>query len=153
VDILYGRLKGMGLSVTPLVVNACQPTPSLGYLNRERTDFMQRGTSDCVIALALLHHLLVSGNLSLESCRDLFMSLTTDSVVLEFVPVDDPMFRKLTKFRTVDFSHVTLNACVKVFSEAFDVVDIKPLPEVGRQLLLMQKKTGITKRGKGMRNE
>jgi len=69
----------------------------------------------------------------------MFSRLTKDSLILEFVPTDDPMFRQLTKFRTVDFSHVTLAACIEVFSRDFTIEASNPLPDVGRQLLLLRK--------------
>ncbi len=140
VDILYRRMKGKGLAVTPLVVNICQPTPAIGYLNQERASFLDRGRSECVIALALLHHLLVSGNLSLAACRDMFARVTTDSLILEFVPTDDPMFLQLTKYRTTEFSGVTLESCLEVFSSCFDVASVEPLPDLKRHLLFLRKK-------------
>lgn len=140
VDILYGRLKGKSLAVTPLVVNICQPTPAIGFLNEERVGFLERGRSECVIALALLHHLLVSGNLSLAACRDLFARVTTDSLILEFVPTDDPMFLQLTKYRTTEFSGITLKNCLEVFSSCFEVTAVEPLPDLKRHLLFLRKK-------------
>jgi hypothetical protein len=140
VDILYSRMKGQAQAVTPLVVNICQPTPAIGYLNQERASFLDRGRSECVIALALLHHLLVSGNLSLAACRDLFARVTTDSLILEFVPTDDPMFLQLTKYRTTEFTGITLESCVEVFSSCFTVASVEPLPGLKRHLLFLRKK-------------
>jgi SAM-dependent methyltransferase len=140
VDVLYGRIRGKRLAATPLVVNICQPTPGIGYLNQERTSFLDRGQAECVIALALLHHLLVSGNLPLAACRDLLARLTTDSLVLEFVPTDDPMFQQLTKYRTTEFDDVTLNACLEIFSHCFEIESVQPVPDLKRHLLFLRKR-------------
>ena len=55
------------LPITPLVVDLSNPRPAIGYHNRERETFRRRVRGDCVLALALLHHLLVAANLPLAA--------------------------------------------------------------------------------------
>jgi hypothetical protein len=88
-----------------------------------------------VFALALLHHLLISGNLSLEASRDLLHALTRDLLVLEFVPTDDPMFRRMLQFRRDLYSGIDLAACKQVFAERFQLLDEQPIPGSPRTLL------------------
>ena len=99
VEILYRRLRAEPAAITPMVLDIMSPSPGVGFLNRERPAFLERLDVDCVLALALLHHLLISGNLSLAAARDLLHTLTRDLLVLEFVPTDDPMFRRMLQFR------------------------------------------------------
>lgn len=140
VDILYQRVRGKETAITPMVANVCQPSPGLGFRNEERSRLADRVKSDCVIALALLHHLLVSGNLSLRAACDLLSDFTHDALVLEFVPVDDPMFQKLTKFRTTEFNDVTLESCLSAFSKDFTVESVEQVPGLDRHLLFLRKR-------------
>ena len=100
---------------------------------------LERARADCVLALALLHHLLVSANLSLTSVRDLLHALTRRDLVLEFVPPDDDMFQRLLKYRVDLFAHVTLDLCRAVFQERFDVYREAPIPGSKRTLLFLRK--------------
>src|SRR5205085_1033337 len=67
VEILYRRLKQKPARITPMVGQVANPSPGIGYMNTERSPFLERAKSDCVMALALIHHLLVSANLSLAA--------------------------------------------------------------------------------------
>jgi SAM-dependent methyltransferase len=141
VEILYRRLREKPAAITPMVVDLGNPSPAIGYRNRERANFFDRVDADAVLALAVLHHLLVSGNLTLEAVRDLFYDLTSDYLVLEFVPTDDVMFKRLLKFRTDDaHRHLTLDLCSSVFARRFVVLRQEPIPGSPRTLLFMRKK-------------
>lgn len=140
VEILYRRLKARPASVTPMVVDLSNPSPAVGYRNEERASFLDRLDVNCVLALALLHHLHVSGNLPLAAVRDLFFDMTGDALVLEFVPPADPMFQKLMKFRVDLYGGLTLDACRAVFAERFAVVREDAIPHSPRTLLLLRKR-------------
>lgn len=140
VELLYRRLKKRPASITPAVVDLTNPSPAVGYRNRERSKSSDRADADCVLALALIHHLLVSGNLSLEAVRDLFLELTKDYLILEYVPTDDDMFRRLMKFRVNLFEGLSLARCREVFGQGFEIVDQQPVRGSLRTLLLMRKR-------------
>ncbi len=139
VDSLYQRARDKAAKITPLVVDLCHPTPAIGFQNRERESFFERlGKVDCVFALALIHHLRVSGNLSLAAIRDQFADICGDRLVLEFVPQDDVMFRRLTKFRRESFPDYTLATVKEVFSSRFDLEREDPIAGSPRTLLLFR---------------
>jgi SAM-dependent methyltransferase len=140
VELLYRRLRGKGLPITPVVLDLCNPSPAIGFRNLERARFVDRVEPDCVMALALFHHLHVSGNLPLEAIRDLFFDLTRDALILEFVPPADPMFRKITAFRLQSYEAVTLEACLEAFRPRFDLVRQVPVPGTPRSLLLFRRR-------------
>jgi SAM-dependent methyltransferase len=135
VEILYRRLRGESAAITPMVLDITSPSPGVGYMNRERPAFLERLDVDCVLALALLHHLLISGNLSLAGARDLLHGLTHDLLVLEFVPTDDPMFRRMLQFRRDLFSGVDLATCKRVFEERFRLLEEHSIQGSPRTLL------------------
>jgi len=69
---MYRRLKKEPAAITPMVVDIANPSPGIGYMNTERPPFLDRARPDCVLALAVLHHLLVGANLPMAAARDLF---------------------------------------------------------------------------------
>lgn len=142
IEMLYRRLKKEPAAITPLVADLSNPSPGIGFRNQERDPLFARIESDLVFALALLHHLLVSANLSLEASRDLLFDLSRDHVVLEFVPTDDPMFRRLLRFRSEDFSWLTLDSCREVLKQRFAVVEEHPVAGTPRTLLFLRKRSG-----------
>ena len=140
IENLYRRMKSRPAAISPMVVDLSTPSPAIGYRNLERPSFFERLDVDCVLALALIHHLHVSGNLSIPAIRDLFFDMTRDYLVLEYVPTDDVMFKKLLQFRINLFGSLTLDSCRKVLAEKFDVVREAPIPGSPRTLWLLRKK-------------
>ena len=140
VDILYRRLREHPASIAPMVMNLSEPSPAIGFMNGERQSFTDRVAPDCVVALALLHHLSVSGNLSLPAVSALFHSLTRRFLILEHVPPTDSMFQKLVRLRTDRHEDLTLDACRAAFSVAFTVVREAAVPGSQRTLLLLEKR-------------
>jgi len=140
VEQMYQRLRKEPAAITPMVVDIANPSPGIGYMNAERPSFLDRARPDCVLALAVIHHLLVGANLPMAAIRDLFASITRRHLVLEFVPTDDVMFRKLIEFRVNLFGHVTLEHCLEVFGEAFTLVRREAIQNSPRTLLLLEKR-------------
>jgi SAM-dependent methyltransferase len=138
INALHARLQRDPQPISPFVVDLCNPGPAIGYCNRERSSWLSRARCDGVIALALIHHLRVSGNLPLAHIRDLFLQVCRRVLVLEFVPVDDPMFQQLTAFRSEDFSDYSLEACKAEFSQSFSLVREEPIPDSPRTMLLWE---------------
>jgi hypothetical protein len=95
IDLLYQSLsQGGPANVLPLVMDLADPSPGLGWRGRERRRLEERGRPDLVLALALIHHLIISANLPLTEVVEWLASLGSE-VVLEWVPPNDPMARQL----------------------------------------------------------
>src|SRR5258706_7166466 len=60
IDLLYRRLQSSPRHIFPVVVDIANPSPAIGYRNRERPGFLERAGADCLLALAVLHHLLIA---------------------------------------------------------------------------------------------
>ncbi|HMG36663.1 MAG TPA: methyltransferase domain-containing protein [Blastocatellia bacterium] len=140
IELMYRRLRGKLLSITPMVVDISNPSPAIGFRNRERDSFLRRMRADCTLALALLHHLVVSANLSVVAVRDLLLELTNKWLVLEFVPTDDPMFQRLIKYRENTFEYLTLDYVKSSFSERLELIREERVPGSGRSLLIFRRK-------------
>jgi ribosomal protein L11 methylase PrmA len=140
IEVLYRRLRKEPARITPAVVDLRSPSPGIGYRNMERPPFFDRVSADCVMALALIHHLIVSGNMTMAAVRELFAGIVKRHLILEFVPPDDEMFQRLTRFRRDEFGHLTLEQCIETFSSCFQLEAQAALPHSGRTLLLFRRK-------------
>jgi hypothetical protein len=95
VDALYRKLRAGGpANVLPLVVDLTDPSPALGWANRERASWHERVRPDVVLALALVHHLAIGANVPLPMVVDWLRSFGA-RVVVEFVDPDDPQSQRL----------------------------------------------------------
>lgn len=140
VEVLYRRLRAKPTNITPMVVDLANPSPGLGHWNKERSPLLERVEGECVLCLALIHHLLVAANLRLDDVCDLLASVSTRDVVLEFVPTDDDMFQTLLGLRVDLFADVTLERCRNVFQKRFTVLNEVPLPHSKRSLLFLRRR-------------
>ncbi len=137
---LYARLKISPADINPVVINLGNPTPPMGWCNQERRGFLERGRSDLVMALALIHHLRVSCNWPIDHIVEFLSALTADSIVAEFVPREDPMFRAITRLRDEDFADWTLARWHASLLSKFDLVREIQLPASARTIALWRRR-------------
>ena len=129
VDRLCRRLAGSGKPILPLVVDLANPTPAVGWRNRESAGFLARCTRrfDAVLMLAVIHHLLLHDQVPLAEVAELCATLTTATLVLEWVPPTDVMFRELVRGRDAIFAGITESNFRAVFGQLFSFVAEQPL--------------------------
>lgn len=123
-------------STLPLVVDLGNPSPGLGWAHAERRSLLDRADADVVLALALVHHLAISRNLPLVDIADFFARLAPH-LIIEFVPREDPMVRRLLATREDVFPDYTLDGFRAAFGKYFHILDEAPLPGSGRRLCRM----------------
>ena len=126
-------------NLLPLVMDLTNPSPAIGWANRERDSFGARGPADLVLALALIHHLAISNNLPLEAIAAYFASISRWAVV-EFVPKSDSQVKRLLSTRKDIFDHYTPEGFEEAFSKTFKIEEKKPVPGSERTLYLLKKK-------------
>jgi hypothetical protein len=118
----YRALRAAGSAqVLPLLVDLANPSPSLGWAGRERASFTDRSAADLVLALALVHHLAIGGNVPLGRVAELFAALAPQALV-EFVPREDPMVRAMLATREDIFEDYTLDGFRAAFEPHFELV-------------------------------
>ena len=128
-------------SVLPLLVDFTNPSPALGWNNRERESLMERGPADAVLALALVHHLAISNNVPLELLADFFAELCTHLIV-EFVPKEDSQVQLLLLSREDIFSGYDRPHFESALEKRFQIIDRAEIEESKRTLYLMEKRGG-----------
>jgi 2-polyprenyl-3-methyl-5-hydroxy-6-metoxy-1,4-benzoquinol methylase len=141
-DQVWNRSRLDGLNILPLNVNLCRPTPAVGWRNEEWPSFLDRARSafDCVLMLAVIHHMLVTERVPLPEIIDMAAELTRGIAILEFVGPEDSMFRRIARGR--DHLHTGLDA--QAFehscSRRFDIIRRQHLPETQRWLYLLRRR-------------
>ncbi len=123
----------------PLVLDLTNPSPSLGWANQERSSFLQRGPADCVMALALIHHLAISNNVPLSTLAEFFAQIGK-WLIIEFVPKEDSQVQRLLATREDIFPEYTLEGFEKAFSNVYSVRTKEPITGSKRWLFLLERK-------------
>ncbi len=123
----------------PLVLDLTNPSPSLGWANQERSSFLQRGPADCVMALALIHHLAISNNVPLNTLAE-FFAQAGKWLIIEFVPKEDSQVQRLLATREDIFPDYTLEGFENAFSDVYRVRAKEPIAGSKRWLFLLERK-------------
>lgn len=138
VEKLYQELRQEGTSeaaarITPLVGNLVDPAPSMGWRLKERRSLEERCPPDVVLALALIHHVVLSAGVPLVEFLDWLAALNC-RVVLEFVDVADPQAQRLLRNRRNDETDYSVEKCEEGLKTRFAHVERQTL-EVGTRTL------------------
>ena len=115
------------------------PSPAIGWNNAERMSFAERGPADLVLALALVHHLAISGNVPLGHIAR-FMHRVARNLVIEFVPKTDSQVSRLLVVRRDIFSGYTREGFESDFGRYFDIRRTEPVGDSQRVLYLMSRR-------------
>jgi SAM-dependent methyltransferase len=145
----WARSRAESLDVLPLVVNLAQPTPPLGWCNAEWPGLIERseGSFDLVLLLAVIHHLMVGEMIPLDEIVDLVERLTTSTVIVEYVPPDDPMFRAIARGREGLFRWLDRESFERAWGRHFRLVASEPVGGGSRRHLYAFRKGGEASRG------
>lgn len=125
-------------NILPLCLDLANPSSGLGWGHRERASLADRGPADLVLALALVHHLAIGNNVPFPLLAEYF-SLLAKTLIIEFVPKDDPQTQRLLESRKDIFSKYTRIEFERVFKGYFDILQIKKIPDSSRVLYLMKR--------------
>ena len=125
--------------ILPLVIDLTNPSPSIGWHNAERDSFLQRGPVDCVMALALIHHLAISNNVPLPILANFFASVGK-YLIIEFVPKDDSQVERLLATREDIFPTYNIQGFEATFTTLFKILDAQPIGGSKRTLYLLERK-------------
>ncbi len=126
--------------ILPLVMDISNPTGGSGWANKERQSLSARGRPDCVLALAVIHHLALSNNVPFNLLASYFSELTKDWLIIEFVPKRDKKVQVLLATRKDIFDHYTTEVFESSFKQYFSIVAKEQITDSQRILYLMKLK-------------
>lgn len=144
IEKLYNQLeREKRSSITPLILDLNNPSPAIGWNNKERKNFADRYKCDMLIFLALIHHISISNNVPFGMVAS-FLSDITQWLIIEFVPKDDIQIKKLLVTREDVYTDYTLELFKAGFDRYFEILESYAVPDSGRMLFLMRKRNEVS---------
>lgn len=126
-------------NLQPVLQDLTNPSPSLGWRHSERDSLLKRAPADMVFALAIIHHLAISNNVSLPEIAEFFQGLG-NWLVIEFVPKPDSQVQKLLSSREDIFDEFNIEDFERFFEKRFFVREKAAISGSERWLFLMERK-------------
>ena len=134
----YNALKQDNIkNIFPLLMDLANPSSNIGWHNNERKSFFDRGPADLIMALALIHHLVISNNIPLEKLVS-FFSCLTKYLIIEFIPKEDSQIKRLLVTRKDIFDTYDKQTFEKEFQKKFKIIKNIDIKNTLRTLYLME---------------
>ncbi len=129
-------------NILPLVLDLTNPSPAIGWQNKERLSFLSRAHVDVTMALALIHHLAIANNIPLQNIAKSLAEMA-DNVIIEFVPKEDSQVKRLLLTRDDIFDQYTVDGFVAAMQNHFTVVRKIPIENSDRVIFLLKKNPSL----------
>ena len=135
----YTDVKKSGEAMLPLLLDLANPSPAIGFANEERTAITGRQKPECILSLALIHHLAISNNLPLPLLARWYSGLS-EYLIIEFVPKEDSQVKKLLATRDDIFVSYTKDGFEAAFGEFFEIIASEGIEGTCRTMYLLRKR-------------
>lgn len=140
VEVNYQRVREQKEhNLLPLLLDLTNPSPGLGWANKERDSLLQRGPVECILALALLHHLAIGNNVPFDKVAS-FLANLCKYLIIEFVPKEDSQVQRLLASREDIFTEYDQEHFEQAFAVFFHIRVKEPIADSQRMLYLMEKR-------------
>lgn len=129
-------------TILPIVLDLGNPSQPLGWAGKERFSFQQRVSADCMTALALIHHLVMTAGVPFALISEFFASLMNKDgvLILEFVPKEDSQVQRLLAAREDIFYDYNKENCVNEFSQYFSHIEEHAIDDSLRTVHVFRRK-------------
>lgn len=124
-------------NILPLFLDLTNPTPAIGWNNQERSSLKERGPADTILALALIHHLTITGNIPFDFISKYF-SENCSSLIIEFIDINDSQVKRLLRNRNDHFENFNEAFFEEQFKKRFSIIRKIPVKNSCRTLYLMK---------------
>ena len=94
----YLRYKNIYKNFLPLINDISNPSPNIGLNLNERSNLNLRFKADCVFALAIIHHLVITKNIPLKMVLGNILKYSAIGVI-EFIYKEDIMIQQMLQNR------------------------------------------------------
>lgn len=119
---------------TPLYQHLAAPSPTQGAFEQERSSLSQRGPADFLLALAVLHHLVITANLPILELLDYLTKLAPEGII-EFVPKDDPQCQHLLAWHPKSFEDYDLKIILNYLDRKGMTIETQAITDSKRLLI------------------
>ena len=129
----------------PFVIDVLNPSAAIGLNNKERDSFLNRIKSlapDVTLALAVIHHMSLSGNVPFRESAKFFSSFSKH-LIIEFPKREDSWVQRLLNNKADFKNHFDFynsNNFENTFSDYFEIVEKETILNSERVLYLLKKK-------------
>jgi 2-polyprenyl-3-methyl-5-hydroxy-6-metoxy-1,4-benzoquinol methylase len=134
------NLKNHNITICDL--NIANPTPSIGWENKEHKSFIERAKNkfDLIMCLGLLHHLIVSERIPIEKILKTFSLLSKKYLLIEFIDKDDRKFIEVANYNLNLYNYFTEDYFEKKIKNFFIIKQKQKLRNSKRIIYLLRKR-------------
>lgn len=141
----YAMIREHGeKNLLPFVADFANPSPGIGFDNREReslTSRLKNADIDLILALAFIHHITLTNNISFDMSAAYFANISR-KLIIEFPDVDDSWVDKLLsskrEFRG-HFSFYGIENFEKEYSKYFTLKCKRPIKGTRRTIFFWER--------------
>ena len=133
INMAFKKAKKHGHNFLPLYLDATNPSPNQGWLQNERKGFKERNSSDAVIALAFIHHLVIGKNIPFNQAI-LFITSIGKRGLIEFVPKNDETVQSMLTWREDIFLDYNEKNFENLLSEKVKINNTYNISSSGRKI-------------------
>ena len=137
--------KNNEVNMLPIVSDVLQPAPGIGFNNTERSSLLERLSEykpDVTLALALIHHLTLSGNVPFRKSAEFFAGFSKN-LIIEFPKREDSWVQSLLVRKREFINHFDFyneQEFEKGFLELFSMEKKEVIEGTNRVLYLFKKR-------------
>ena len=139
VDSNYKKCQTLNIkNIFPVVLDLSNPTPAIGWMNKERSSVYERfGSPDLICCFAIMHHVINDG-IPIKKFIE-FISKSKKDILIEYIPFSDPKCKIIFESREEEFKYPTENEFVSYLKSHFTILKSATLKETDRVLYLLRK--------------
>lgn len=132
-------------NMLPFMLDVLNPSASIGFNNKERDSFLKRikhYQPDVTMALAVIHHMSLSGNIPFEMSAEFFASFS-NHLIIEFPKRSDSWVQRLLNTKGEfkgHFDFYNISNFEKAYSQFFDISEMKDIENSERVMYLLKTK-------------
>ncbi len=136
------RAESIAGDFLPLNADLADPSASQGWANRERPALTERLCCECVLALALLHHLVIGRNVPLGEAVRWICSLAPGGII-EWIPKSDAQIQRMLGVRDDIFDSYGIEAFEEALRANAEIIRVSEVPGAGRRLYWFRNAGGL----------
>jgi hypothetical protein len=129
---VFNRKQGIS-NIHALVYDVGNPTPGLGFRNRERSALEARSKPDAIMALAVIHHLSLTNNIPFDQTA-LYFSERSPELMIEWVGRADSQVKRLLAQKNVPYDWYDEDAFRDSYTKYFALVSRTPVSGTDRTI-------------------
>jgi hypothetical protein len=131
-------------NISVSVLNICQPTPAIGWDNREHISFLEKAKNyfEIVLCLGLIHHMLVTERIPLPLIVDTLACCSNKFLLIEWIEPDDEKFKEISSYEEDLYIFLSSSYFESSITTKFKIINKVKLQQAKRSLYLLEKVVG-----------